>query len=441
MRARGARAAAAIAFAWALALACACAGPSRAYKLDVQSKIAVRDWAGAAEAIEGRKASEYGEKNAVLYYLDKAVILHEAGSYAESDELLDRAEQRLDELYTRSISKAAGTFLLNDNTEEYRGEPHERALLHVLRALNYVYMGKQDEATVEARKVSAFLAELGDALGTRPVYRDDAFAQYLSGLLFEDSGRLDDARISFQNARDGYAWYASSYRMPAPQLEPAGGDPGDGELVLFHYNGPAPRRESTTFQVAWNDALAAIQMTREGEGDGRVRNALLAGVAANAVTVAFPVQVDDPFRIQRSEVIVAGRRAPTLLVEDISAISRKALDDKITAIRLRAIARAAVKLILAQLTEAEAKKRLGAGAGALAGLIARATAAATEVADTRCWATIPAQIRMARLRLPPGSHQVTMEYHDASGGVVRTESLSVDIKSGKRSWVHVRTAS
>ena len=143
-------------------------------------------------------------------WLDLAVVLHEGGNYRESDLALDRAEQRLDALYTQSISKGAATFFVNDTTDDYRGDPHERALLHILRALNYAYAGQTGEAVVESRKVSAFLAELSSSVGSGYAYRDDAFAQVLSALLFEDAGRADDARISYQAAHA--AWPARGLR-------------------------------------------------------------------------------------------------------------------------------------------------------------------------------------------------------------------------------------
>src|SRR5207245_215525 len=82
------------------------------------------------------------------------------------------------------------------------------------------------------------------------------------------------------------------------------------------------------------------------------------------------------------------------------AIAKKALEDRLGTIRSRAIARAAIKFALAKLAEEETTKQAGQAWGFLAGLTARAAGAALEVADTRCWSTIPAQIRMARVRAP-----------------------------------------
>jgi hypothetical protein len=422
----------------AMALLTGCAGPSRAHKLGLNERLATRDWAAAEAQIEASKEKEYGQRNAVLFFLDKAAVLQAAGRYQESDALLDQAELRMEELYTRSVSKGAATFAVNDNADDYRGEPHERALLHVLRALNYAFQYRADEAVVEARKVSEFLTGLGETTPGRIAYRDDAFARYLSALLFEDAGRFDDARIARDNAAEAYGWYRDAYGVEPPMLD-GEAPPEYGELVLVHYNGSAPRRESQTIQVAWNDAIALVAASEEKEGNQKVENAVRAGLMANTITVAFPAQVQDEYRIRQSELVTSAERVPTVVVEDISSIAAKALDEKIAAIRVKAIARATIKFVVAKVVENETKKRAGAAAGLLVGIAGRAAAAGSEVADTRCWSTLPAEIRMARVRLPPGSHSVTVNYLDRSGAVFLTEKLEVEIQAARRTYVQVKT--
>ncbi|BDG08477.1 COG3014 family protein [Anaeromyxobacter paludicola] len=422
-----------------LAVAAGCAGPSTAYKRDLHQQLAAGRYEEAAARIDALE-HEYGERNQVLFWLDKAAVLHDAGKYAESDALLDRAELRLDALYTQSISKAAATFLWNDGADDYRGEPFERALLHVLRALNYVYLHQQDDALVEARKVSAFLTGLNDKLAGKQVYRDDAFAQYLSALLYEEAGRQDDARISRDRALKAYEWYATDYRTPAPSFAAEPLAPGQGELVLLHYNGIAPRKTSQSVQVAWNDAVAVVGADEEGRTNQQVNNALRAGIMADAITVAFPAYVQDPYQVRGSRARAGRLAVETQLVEDISAIARKALADRIAAIRVRAIARATIKFVLAKVAEKQVEERAGKGFGMLAGVLARSVAAGSEVADTRAWTTAPAEIRMARLPLPAGHHQLVVEYLSQAGAPLKVETLEVDVVEGKRSWVHVRSA-
>ena len=428
---------------WAAAAALAmtgCAGPAREHKASLNYLLAARDWAAASKELQESRRTQYAARDEVLYWLDVAMVLHDGGNFRESDRALDEAEQRLDALYTQSISKGAATFFLNDTTDDYRGDPHERCLLHILRALNYAYLGRTDEAVVESRKVSAFLAELGSTVGGKYAYRDDAFAQYLSALLFEDAGRRDDARISYDAARAAYAVYAARYGTREPSYDFGAMTPEEGEIVFLHYVGVAPRRASQSLQIAWSDAMIAVRASGSDEDNAQVSNAITAGLSANAITVAFPQHVQDPFAIAGSEIEIAGRRAQTLLVEDISAIAKKALDDRMEIIRSRAIARATIKYALAKLAEDQTTKRAGQGWGFIAGMAARAAGAALEIADTRCWSTLPAQIRMARLRAPAGTQTVAVRYSSPAGVFTHGEAITVEVKPGRRTYVHVRTA-
>ncbi len=432
---------------WVLAfsaLLSACAGPSAGTKKSLNAMIASQNFQGAEAHLEKVKESEYGRKNLVLYYLDKGMVQHHAGNYKESDQSLSRAEQRMEELYTKSITKTAGMLVLNDNTVDYPGEPFERALANVVRALNYVFLGQPDEALVESRKVETFLDEINRRLELKSVYKDDAFARYLDALLYADAGKMDDARISMEAARKAYEWYSSHYNTTAPRLDYARPGKEEGELVFIHYNGMAPRKVSKTFQVAWGEAVALAQAS--DEADAQFKNALTAGVTGKAVTVAYPEFVQDPFTIAGSEVRLASgseKAAPTALMEDVSAIAIKNLRDRQALIKTRAIARATIKFVLAESAGAACDKKYGAKSwqAILCRGVGHGAAAATEIADTRGWATLPSQIRMARLRVPPGRHDVTVLFKNAAGAAVATKVFQgVPISGSKRTYLHYRTA-
>ena len=431
----------------AAALLAACAGPSRYYRASLNAKIAANDQAGALAELEKVKNSEYGEKNAVLYYLDRGLLLHEAGRYEESNRDLADAEDRMDELFTKSVSRRAGTWLLNDNTTKYAGEVFERALANVFRALDYLMLGGTDDALVEARKVTAYLARFSAYMEGRSGFKDSAFAQYLSGLLFEADGDRDDARICFEASAKASDNYRRDYGTPAPRFDAVPyadlARKGLGEIVFLHYNGPSPMKVSKTFQVAWNDAVIAFNSAQDGEPDEdqRVRNALNAGLIGDAITVAYPEYVQDPFLVAGSRIEASSATAETQLVEDISGIARQTLAEKNAAIQTRAIVRAFIKNALARAAAAEVEKKAGAGAGFLARMVASAAAAGTETADTRGWTTLPAQIRLARLAVPPGRQDVTAVFTRADGSVDGTVVFrDVVVEKGKRTFLHYRTA-
>ncbi|MDE2510762.1 MAG: hypothetical protein KGL74_06545 [Elusimicrobia bacterium] len=410
----------------------------------LNADLAAGKYDKAEAKIEGAKLSSYGEKNQVLYYLDLGAVLHDGGKYKESDQNLALAERRMDELYTKSVSKEAGRFLLNDNTVEYAGERFERALVNVYRALDYLLGGDKENALVEIRKLSRLLQEYSDRYGaSRTAYKDDAFAQYLSGLLYADGGQDDDARIALRDAARAYKNYAAVYGTTPPSLTGPDVPDGDGELIFLHANGTGPRKESRSLQVAWNEAVAAVNSTKNDEAQsGQARNALRAGVLGHAITIAYPVFVSDPYRIASSEIESDGRSAATGLVEDVTAIARKDLDERQALIKTRAVARAAIKYILAKAATDEVRRKYGDNSlQAIASQIATAAlSAATEVADTRSWATLPAQFRMARLALPAGAHDVVVNYRDAAGAVILTRTFHVTIRKGERAYLQDRTA-
>jgi hypothetical protein len=442
-------------------------GPSGASKKTVNAFIAQGNYDAAQKYIEGVKETQYGKKNMVLFYLDKATVLHHAGKFKESDQAFDVAERRIEELYTKSISQAAGMLLLNDTTMEYAGEPFERALTNVFRALNYVFLGKPDEALVESRKVEQFLDELGRKLEGKTVYKDDAFARYLDSLLYLDAGKKDDARISMDASNAAYGWYTSMFATPQPRFEFPAAAKDAGELVFIHYNGVAPRKVSKTWQIAWNDALIAAEASKDAETENaQFKNGLKAGIAGKAVTVAYPDYVQDPFRVVSSEVevtpsipvgvaapvaAVSSAKAQTMLMEDISAIARRTLQDRMALIKTRAIARATVKFVLAEQASkaaaAACDKQYAKGSfgnticKGLSKGVAHGAAAASEIADTRGWSALPSQIRMARLRLPPGQHDVVVRFLDAGGAVVATQTFKgVKIDRSRRTYLSHRTA-
>jgi len=423
-----------------------CAGPSSTSKKEINRLISEQNFVEAASRLNKIKESEYGKRNAIIYYLDVGAILHYAGKYKESDEHFDKAESRMEQLFTKSATKASGTLLFNDNTVDYAGEAFERALTNVFRALNYAFMGKLDEALVESRKVEAFLDELNAKLEKKRVYKDDAFARYLDSLFYADAGKLDDARISHKAAMDAYSWYRSDYNTPTPRFD-ADEDKNGGELVFIHYNGTAPRKISKTWQIAWGQGLAAVNAAKE-EGDPVARdpqfqNALTAGIHGNNITVSYPEYVQDPYTISASEIEIEGRTAATVLMEDITAIAMKDLKDHIGLIKTRAIARSMVKYVLAKAAEKAVADKYGKNSWQswTTQVAGSAASAVSEIADTRGWSTLPSQIRMARVKIKPGRHSLVVHFKDNSGSVITTRKFSdVIITQGKRTYLHYRTA-
>lgn len=423
----------------AAVLCAACAGvPSLRYKKAVNQTQAAGQFAQAAEKLDSDKKKFYRAKDAALFYLDKAALLQYAGQYAASDRQFALAQDEINRLYAKSISGAAGTLLINDLTAPYYVPPYEQALTFFFRGMNFLQQNDLQGALVEARKAVFYLDYLRGSKNKG--YTDDAFVQYFASLVFESGGRLSDARIARTNALAAYqknGWNKPSFPVPARAGQM-------GEVLIFHYNGLVPLRKSQTFQVGWDWLLAWSAAPTEGESiSPEVENALRAGLSGRSVTVAYPVLEEQPYRVAGSLVAVDGMAAgKTQLVQDTSDIIKKWLQEQLPGIWFRLATRAVVKQVLAtQARHAAAQAADDETMGELAGMVVDIFGALTEKADTRQWFTLPAQVRLSRLFLPAGTHQIRLLLQDGNGNIIGEHDFgTVRVKAGQRLFLQHRTA-
>ncbi len=459
-----------------LFLIAACAA-GIAYYRDINSLISRELYPEALQKVEQAKNKEYKKKKAVLYYMDKGQLSHLSGQWEESNQLFEAAEREIDELYTKSISKEAASFLTSDNVKPYSGEDFERVLINLFRALNYMYLGQPDEALVEARKVDHKLNLYNQRHGKKNVYSEDALVRYLMGMLYENQGEINDAFISYRKALETYRDYSANYKTTIPKKLVADclrtaddlgfreemeeiqskfpevsfksykklGD--KGELIFIHYNGIAPHKIDDIFEISFGKGWGMVQRTQVSSDDqARVQNAttIAKSIAADEhISIAFPKFVKGDYRIRRSEVSIEGEKGGirTELVENITAIAFKDLEDRINRVRVKAIARAAVKFALAHAVGKIAEKKGGKLAGMISKKLATAAAAATEKADKRSWRTLPAQIRMARTTLKPGTYNLKLTFMTKDGGHVMEKTIeNVKIEPRRKTFISYRTA-
>ena len=83
--------------------------------------------------------------------------------------------------------------------------------------------------------------------------------------------------------------------------------------------------------------------------------------------------------------------------------------------------------------------RVAANENSTAGAIVNLLGVLTERADTRCWLTLPDRLSVARLHLPPGRHELRVDYLDGSGVVVLSEIEIVEVVDG--GWIFLNRRS
>jgi hypothetical protein len=199
----------------------------------------------------------------LLYHLERGTILHLAGDFAASNTHLEKAHELADSLHSDSAEDALSAAMVNPREATYRGADFERVYINYYKALNYLMLAQQQEdeaarseklegARVEIRrldnKLSAIAFDKGNYKDVKDteektfvklldlfqkfqgnwldeewlVFREDAYARYLAGVLYEKNGELDDARIAYQKAAELYeAGYTKQYHLNPGMAEQA----------------------------------------------------------------------------------------------------------------------------------------------------------------------------------------------------------------------------
>ena len=433
---------------------------------------------GALTLIESQEDQAFKGRNRLLYFFERGMLLQIDGQYTESNAVFESAKRLGDKLYTESVSDIGFSLLSNDYAMDYAGENFERTMVHLFSALNYLMLREPDAALVEVRQVGEYLRKLQVDSTNENVYQEDAFARYLSALIYESSGEFDSAFVGYKKALFAYQDYGTKYAVVRPpsllpnaervarrlgswarsDVRDLGGDgresalpEGAGEVLVLHYNGLSPIKSQNKFTIpfskAWPLALALQAGVPYGDRANVNRAVAFSSSISNVdiVSVAFPKFIDRAYSITRMRPHAAAAIDVSVpeLVEDIGAIAEKDLADRIVRIRTKTIARAAIKYALQKGAEIAAKESsneygdLLSLATQISGNIARY---ATEQADKRVWSTLPDQIWMSSVVLPAGSHDLAVDFVNAQGLPIESRMVAdLQVTPGSRQFVIIRT--
>lgn len=415
------------------------------------------DFDGAVSYIETQKEGFYGFKNRLLYYLDRAMALHLAGRYRESNRVLEQAKQAADELWTESVTEHAAAWFTTDNSLSYSGEDFEKVLIHWLAAQNNLALRDHGAARVEARQITNKLElynQKYEALETTAnLYRDDAFARWLAGMLAETEpgfSALNDAWIDYRRAIEVYRDDYARYDTPVPRQLVA------DALRVLDGLGPefaAERRAlgdefPTVTAVPPNEAATrgrVVLVHAAGEAPQKIDDFWTYKEGKNILRIAFPKYVPQSYRVATVRLIDRERVAPAELAENITGIAMQNLADHMSRIRAKAITRAILKYAVGRTAQEVGKATGGEGGGLaqLAGTAWNIGQAVAEEADKRTWVTLPARINVSEIWVPPGTGEVRIEYLDASGqhleSLDEVRSIDPPVKAGEAVFIPVRT--
>jgi uncharacterized protein len=445
----------------AIALLAGCAS----YTDETQSLRA--NWAAGAYPQAAQIAAHAAQKSsgtdAVLWDLEAGATARAAGDIAGSMNSFNAADRLFDYWDTQpeiSISRETESLLVNPTVMPYRGRDYDRIMESVYQALNYLQLGKFDEARVElnraldrqqvaqrnnaariaaAQKAAAESGANGDGYDAARAQADPRFQSEMQ----QNYGPLDNLKYYTDYANPMATYLRAVCLLARPQSA------SDNESARVDFARVQAMIGHNEFIDA--DCDLATQMTKggqlppltfviyeTGEAPDRLEARLdipLFVVSRNVpyIGVAFPVlKINGQFN--PGLVVQSAGSAPlrTALLCDMDSVIaqefRNDLPDVIVKTLISAGAKAAAQYGLE--TAAGNNTLLGA-LTEISGVIYQA---ATNRADTRTWETLPKQIQFCRLPAP-ADHKLYLARADTA------ESLEVDLPDSPVTMVYVKSTS
>jgi hypothetical protein len=358
-----------------------------------QSKIAGFDKdlhsgkpAEAAQILK-EKAEKDGDDQ-VVYLFEYATALQMAGEFKQSNAAFLKVNDLTEVKNYYSLSRIAGSLLLNEGMVQYKGEDYEKVLISAMAAINFLMLHDSENAMVMARQLNDKLYKY--KFEAKRNYDQNPFAYYLAAMLYEDNRDWDNAYIEYKKAYDlqpnfdyfredmvrgsklshrddEFAkWKAKFKDVKVPDTK------NTGEVVLIYQQGWAPqKRPHPSFP----------------------RIPKLYPLPASTVTAQLEVENGPK---EKSEMIFS--------VEDTAI---KDLDDLYAELIAKRAAGIAAKAIVAD----QIRQR-----NQLLGDLAWIGMNVADQADLRQWTSLPATFQIAKVRLKPGRYKVRVVGLNRAGG-------------------------
>jgi hypothetical protein len=448
-----------------------CGSNLTGYYSKLRTKIDSGDYVSAAKFVD-KSEGEYGSKNILMYYLDSGVVNHLAKDYEKSAKKFELAKGKFRQYEQKSVTTGVSSMLINDDVMPYYGKDFERVHVCAFESLDYALSGRDDDAVVEARQIDSLFKNFAVESNYKNFYKDDGFVRYFAGLIYENAGYLNDAFISYSMALKAYKNGAAKVAIPKDLIDDAYtsalllGMPDKaseikknfprakervipekcGECILFDYNGFVPEKVETAIEFALADMWAYVDVADLGSKDidiadfEKAKSIGIAAFARDYVKVAFPKYRDFDNRIASFRVKHENRQEQSVLTQDLGKIAKACLNDDTAKVYAKTLSRAAIKYIISRAVSKELGKQGGNDVEQFSQGLLNMFSVATSSVDRRAWNTLPDTILMSRFFLLEGVHSLKVDFIDKKGKVIESQDIEVNIVSGKKNFVFVRSS-
>jgi hypothetical protein len=400
----------------------------RSYDAELYATLERASGGAVEDAIKLLESNNRAPNKDLLYFLELGMLQRLAGRYEESQKAWIAANARIEAAgaggvaEVTSVMRGLSSYAVNDKLRAYPGYDYEKVMLLTYMALNHLAMGDYDSARVaikQAHELEAQIAELrakqyaeveesARKRGARTSFKElngypietidtpevnalrngyqSALSHYLAGFIYEALGEPSLAAPGYR--------LANELQPGQPLLEEAlrGLDervfaPDDGmtDVLVIVATGSAPAIQSRNFM---------LPVMIEG------RMILLAN--------AFPVMTATSWAPLPAQVRLEEQALPVARIASVDLMARRRLMDDMPSIMLRATIRSTVSATL-QYQAQRATEREQTLAMALAAGVIAAGSVLLASADDRTWRALPADVSIARGRLPRGKRTITLE--------------------------------
>ncbi|NOX91593.1 MAG: hypothetical protein GXP18_03835 [Gammaproteobacteria bacterium] len=416
----------------------------------VKLQLEGKQYTQAQAALDGREE----DADKILYLMERGRVAQLAGNTEASIEDFKRvieAFEENDEKAKVSMSDTAAqgaSLLTSDNAIPYAGEGYERVFVHQFQAMNYLMSRNLEAAMVEVRRANQeqqyelerFEDEVADAEENAREQMDkndgfmgsfaslqaaagqvknsfqNAYTFYMSGVLFEATGKPNSAYIDYKKAleifpdnvyvqrdvlrlaqslgmREDYKRFKEEF---GNNYSPPKAD--EGEIVLLFEHGFAPVKTNVDVTLITDNGVRSI---------------------------AFPTYVEQWQAPSLLHVSISGGASigETSPIVNVQALAAKALVERLPGMMVRQILRIVAK--------AEASEQGGKALGPWGKLAIDVFNVVTEQADRRSWLTLPQDAQILRSSLPEGQYQLQLQNGTALG------TVDIKVVPGKKTLIRV----
>lgn len=322
-------------------------------------------------------------RDRLLWRMEKGAILHHAGQYQKSAEVLLEAAQVMEAQQVISVSQQGASVVANEWLTQYKGEISERLWVHTYLMMDFLLLSRYESALVEAKQALKLFDAFPKAL------QKARFSRALIGLCFEQLGEYNGAYIEYKKL--------------------AGSDPAGMARLLFplakQLGFVDEARQYGRFlthsqkEQALSNRRELVVFVASGRIERKVAGNL---IVPPSIRISFPRYIGRTAPHPRL-FLQAGLSAPSPWIRvssDLNAVAKDALAARASRMIAKETFRAGLKEAVAQAVEEKNDD--------LVSVLVRAALFALEEPDTRCWQTLPARLDLVRIPLAPESGAIRM---------------------------------